>query len=620
MRYRLRDWWSYLSAMGWRYIGFRVWYEFTLRSGLLARRFPVRPAFRQWIHVDQWRRLAPPFLIGDRSSFQQKPERSEQLRDEGLRVLGGEVQFFYGEWKKVDNGWLKNHDTGFVYDATLHWTKIPDFSATVGDIKYVWEPSRFLFLQTILRYDLAFDQDHSAWVFGTIENWIDQNPVNCGPNFRCSQEISIRLFNWVYALYFYRQAAALTPERFNKIIWSIYWQVRHVRANIHFSRIAVRNNHAITETLALYIMGKIFPFFNEADEWCENGKKWFQQEIRYQVFPDGGYVQYSFNYQRVVVQLLTLGLAFARIQRDAIHPQVIGRAHQMIRLMLHCQEQKSGQLSNYGANDGALFFKWSDHQFSDFRPALDGLHRVLTGSGLYKDFVDGGWWGSPYSGNYGLEGVVLSDGALTFPDAGLFVFRAKNMQAMLVCPRLRGRPSQADHLHLDVWLNGKNVLIDGGSFRYNTEPMVKRYFFGTESHNTVMIAQKDQMKKGPRFVWLNWTKVLRAGWIDSKTLVAEIRCFGEIGGVTHERRVEFDSDQIMVVDKVSNKGDLLMKQIWHHPEGVSITATATDDAGKALAMESVEAACSPTYGQRKPCTQLQFATRGHRIQTHLILR
>jgi hypothetical protein len=617
----LRNWWEYFSAMGWRYVVFRLWYEVTLRSGLLAMRFPVRPTFRKWIELDDWRTSSPPFLIGDRSTFEIIPERSESLQFEAQRILGGEIQFFYGEWKQVNNQWLKNFDTGFQYDPKIHWTLIPDFSATIGDIKYVWEPSRFLFLQTILRYDLAFDKDHSEWVFSKIENWIDQNPINCGPNYRCSQEISIRLFNWIYALYFYQNSTELTNERFNKIIWSIYWQARHVRSNIHFSRIAVRNNHAITETLALYVVGTLFPFFAESSEWKKRGKSWFEQEILFQVFPDGGYLQYSFNYQRVVAQLLTLGLTLARKHGHPIASQVLDRAQQTVRLMLSCQDTESGQLPNYGANDGSLFFRWSDHPFSDYRPALDDLHRVLTGSGLYQNLSPNAWWGSVQLGSYGMQAVAISEGALTFPDAGLFVYRAQHMHAMIVCPQLKARPSQADHLHLDVWLNGENILIDGGAYRYNTEPKLKEYFFGTESHNTVMIAEYDQMKKGPRFVWLNWTKVTNAGWVGSNTFLAEIICFEQLGYVKHERRIEFTANtNIVIEDKVTGKGKLPMRQLWHKPVQKVIDASAVGEAGESIVVQSVDAKYSPTYGQLGPCTQFEFVTNGHRIRTHLIFK
>ena len=50
-------------------------------------------------------------------------------------------------------------------------------------------------------------------------------------------------------------------EIFKRIINSIYWQIDHVYKNINFSRKTVRNNHAITETLSLYLSGLLFPFF-----------------------------------------------------------------------------------------------------------------------------------------------------------------------------------------------------------------------------------------------------------------------------------------------------------------------------------------------------------------------
>src|SRR5690606_27364045 len=108
-----------------------------------------------------------------------------------------------------------------------------------------------------------------------------------------------------YALQYYRNSLHLTDDFFQEIMHAIYWQLRHVYSNINFSRIAVRNNHAITETLTLYLGALFFPFFPEAALWKKNGKKWFEEEVLYQVYPDGTFLQFSMNYHRVVVQLFT---------------------------------------------------------------------------------------------------------------------------------------------------------------------------------------------------------------------------------------------------------------------------------------------------------------------------
>ena len=41
-----------------------------------------------------------------------------------------------------------------------------------GDIKYVWEKSRFSFLYDIILYDQKSGENHASFVFSQIEDWI----------------------------------------------------------------------------------------------------------------------------------------------------------------------------------------------------------------------------------------------------------------------------------------------------------------------------------------------------------------------------------------------------------------------------------------------------------------
>ena len=61
--------------------------------------------------------------------------------------------------------WITNPDTGFKYDINKHWTEIADYSKEAGDIKYVWEKSRFSFLYDIIRYDYHFNEDCATICF-----------------------------------------------------------------------------------------------------------------------------------------------------------------------------------------------------------------------------------------------------------------------------------------------------------------------------------------------------------------------------------------------------------------------------------------------------------------------
>ena len=55
-----------------------------------------------------------------------------------------------------------------------------------------------------------------------IDSWIKNNPINQGPNYLCSQEISIRLMNWIFAIYFYSESQkANFCFRFSAILISL---------------------------------------------------------------------------------------------------------------------------------------------------------------------------------------------------------------------------------------------------------------------------------------------------------------------------------------------------------------------------------------------------------------
>ncbi len=67
----------------------------------------------------------------------------------------------------------------------------------------------------------------------------------------------------------------------------------------------------------LYLVGLLFEFYPEAERWKNKGKRFFEQEILYQIYKDGSYLQYSMNYQRVVMQLCTWALVLARNNKES---------------------------------------------------------------------------------------------------------------------------------------------------------------------------------------------------------------------------------------------------------------------------------------------------------------
>jgi hypothetical protein len=624
---KIKDIVNLVHNMGWRYVIFRSKYELLLRSGLLKHKFPVRPLQREFLCLEKWKQLSVHFFFEDKNSIKLCKKPAQELKQKYLDLLNGKFLFFGGIHFDLgkDYDWVTNPSTGYVYDNQKHWTEIADFSKEAGDIKYVWEKSRFSFIYDIIRYDYHFDHDCSEIVFAEIISWIRQNPINCGPNYRCSQEISLRVLNWIFALYYYKNSPALTNAVFQQILNNVYWQLKHVYSNINFSRKAVRNNHAITETMALYICGIVFPFFSEAATWRKKGKKWFEQEVAYQVYPDGTFLQYSMNYHRVVIQLLTWGIRLSDLNNEILDKAVKDRAIASLHFLFNCMDLSSGYLPNYGANDGALFFPLNDRDFRDYRPQLSALSLTLS-QGLIDDQSEDPYW-------FGVQGkaketLMQKEGMLSYPKGGYYLLREKNTFSFIRCGNHKDRPSQADNLHLDLWVNGMNILCDGGSYKYNTAEEILHYFFGTASHNTVMLGPNDQMKKGKRFIWYNWTQSINASWTEYENyfeFTGAIKAFQQINpNIVHRRTVRKYKSELKweVIDEVDHTTFMEIYQLWHTIpfENIQKSFTAFDGSGIPLKGSRTVGWHSPKYGIKEETEMLVFKTEGKQIRTIIDLK
>lgn len=606
-----------LSSKSLRYILFRSTYELERRSGLLVRKFPTEFKEVKIPSLNWFRVQGSGFMINP-SDVPMIP--SEELRNDTERILKGEIRFFSDKWYALglDYDWVTNPLTGYHYDVRQHWTKINDYSKEAGDIKFTWEASRFSWLYTIVRNDYHNEEDHSEFVIGRILDWIEKNPLNCGPNYKCSQETSLRVLNWLFALNYYKESAALTEEVWDRIITSIYWQFHHVYNNINFSRIAVRNNHAITETLTLYLIGLLFPDFPGAAKWKRNGKRWFEEEIEYQFEPDGSYIQNSMNYQRVVTQLLTLGIALAHKNGERFSQVVYDRAYANVNFLYQMQDEKTGLLPNYGNNDGALFFPLSSADYCDYRPQLDALYYVLTVKSLYRErYEDSYWYGVTVGLNY--PELKKQQGIVEFKNGGYYLIQDVDSKLFVRCGNYKGNCTP-DLLHIDLWKDGENLLIDAGSYLYNTDEATLRYFSGTEGHNTVMLDNYDQMRKGMRFVWTNPSDILSVHTSDNDdeyVLEFRIKSFKYVDGgygIKRTIRKKKGVSEITVIDEVSPNTTMIMRQLWHTilPEQLHFTSD-----GK---REETEGAYSRYFGRKEASRQIEFTTNNNKITTTITIR
>lgn len=613
---------SVIKGRGIRYLAFRTFYEFRRRSGLMRWQYPTIYKKKDFCSLQDFRN-ANDFFFFSREALSVPKKKSAELKRKTESILKGEILFFSHTRLSLglDYDWITNPDTGYKYDIHQHWTQVEDMDPVAGDIKFVWEKSRFSWLAAVMRYDYHFDDDHSEFVFEQILDWIENNPLNCGPNYKCSQEISIRILNWIMFLNFYKNSGALTEERFHIIINSIYWQIKHVEKNIDFSRICVRNNHAITETLTLYLTSLLLPWLPGSEKRKKNGKRWFEEEITYQIADDGTFIQNSMNYHRVVIQLLTWAIAIADIHGEKFKDEVYEKSLKSVNFLYQCQDSKSGMLPNYGFNDGALFFQLNDNDYRDYRPQLDALHWLLTGKNLYLEKQeDCSWYNKPGVCHHTLDMLERHQGIVIFEDSGYYLFREGDTLTFFRCGGYNSKYGSNDSLHLDIWKSGQNYLIDAGSYKYNTSEELMKYFNGNEAHNTIMLDDYIFMKKGIRFIWNNPTQVSEVKVTETRSeyvLTAKIGAFTYLApdiAIVRTVKKKKNVEEWTVRDIVHNKPkNLVLRQLWHtFGNNVSFVSDGerADSEGK----------YSSYYGEYTIDSQIEFRTDSNEISTTVLLK
>ncbi len=609
--------------MGVRYILFRLFYIIKTKCGYQKKIFPINPKSKTFTSLKNWKKNLPPFFFNGKNIVGLKKNPSKIIKNNYNDIINGTYIFF--NKKKINLGkkydWVTNPINNFKYDIRKHWSEINELSKTSGDIKYVWEKARFVYLYDIIRYDYHFEKDQSEFVFNQIENFIDLNPINQGPNYICSQEISLRILNWTFALYYYKDSQKLNDKLFCKIINSIYWQIHHVYNNINFSRVSVRNNHAITETLLLYLSFKLYPFFPNVKRWSKKGKFWFEKEIEYQIYPDGTFLQFSMNYHRVVIQLLTWGIQLSKLNNDNFKKIVYERAQKSLKFLDTCLDTLNGELPNYGSNDGALFFKFTDDDFRNYRSQLDDLRAVLEGYTYYSS-ISPYWYGAKFKNKKPIEIPEINK----FMNSGYFILQDGNTKTFIRCGSYKDRPYQSDNLHLDIWVNGENILRDNGTYKYNTDNNYIKYFNGTSAHNTVSINKKDQMKKGKRFIWYYWIKDAKGKLYKSKNkfvFFGKIKAYKHVDkNIYHHRKVTkfFGKDEWLINDKIEGFNKMTLYQYWHFSHKIKdkIIITCKDSNNNFVSPLLEEKWYSSYYGIKEPSLRMTFKSETNKLNTKII--
>lgn len=568
-----------LRYLGPRWLVYRIWYYLKIKSGIMClvaktgkwEDYPLEAIVSQGSipspgNYKEYRLRNSPRFFFNPDNKNLYRTRLVQWNDRSLFERSDDIArgtFLFFSHLKVHTGfppdWHYNYSSQERAPSDMHWSRIDDFEH--GDIKFIWELSRFGFVYDLVRVYWRTNNEKYPELFWTlVEDWMANNGPNLGVNWKCGQEATFRVMAWCWGLYGFGDSAISTPERIAGLAKMIFLSGIRIERNIGYA-ISQKNNHSISEAVGLWTIGLLFPELKNAGRWKSKGKELIETLTLQLIDEEGAFSQNSVNYHRLVLHDLLWAFRLGEINGEPFSKEPIDRYRKATEFLYRMQDDKTGRLPNYGANDGALILPLTQCDYRNFRPVIQSsmyfLHRkrVINDGPWDEELV---WLFGPDAAGAPVDNIEKPD--LELPKSGYFTFRSSSGFLFTRCGENLFRPGQQDMLHVDIWWNGHNIAVDPGSYSYNAPPPWDKGLGRTFFHNTVTVDDLDQMESYAKFLsfpWVTGSVLYNNADVNGKQLYFE----GAHNGyqrlqdpVEYKRGILYcGNDHWMIIDKICGK-------------------------------------------------------------------
>ncbi len=432
------------------------------------------------------------------------------------------------------------------------------------DPKDFWEVARgWRWLQEILAVEPGIEKNE---VIEKIIKWLNENPYPNGLAWAVGLDVAIRAIN--LSLIF-----SITGKK--ELEEHLYYHYLYLKKMLWLSKNAIRNNHYLGELIVFVLLAKMMNR-QEAAKLSKKAKK----EIEKQFYPDGVNIEQSVRYHKFSLEFVLLAKLFLNIETP-----IIEKAAEFLLAL----KKPDGSWPSIGDDDlGCVLRLHNDELNGDYRAILSLLSLIFDRPDFkiaaeelsaetelfLKDAA------SKWAGLKELE----PKNTYLFDKGGLFNYRTgwkRNDSYFLVKFGPHKWHAHADLFHIELSINGQNILVDSGTYRYNNVPEQRRYFRSTAAHNTISINDLDQTKQWTTFRWHKPARVTE--W----NLEENSKGFEFMGthdgyksiGLVHSRRIFGPSDlkKLIVNDCIEGKGTGIIKLFWHFSPELSLEKTGENE-------------------------------------------
>lgn len=431
-----------------------------------------------------------------------------------------------------------------------------------SDPKHVWELSRFGWapkwaLAALESGDLHSVSRLNAW----LDDWNINNPPYFGINWACGQECAIRVMHLVIT------AMILGEIKKPSEVFKWYLQIsgERIYPTIGYA-IGQDNNHGSAEACALYIIGLLGTHLGLRDsrKYYNKGRKLLEDRVRKLILADGSSCQYSVNYHRANLETFCIAELVRRCFKDTTFSRTY--TEKMVlgaKWVFHLTDPHTGNVPNFGANDGSHLNNIFNEDYRDFRSTVSLTARLFDNAYAYSSDIYLDKRSSLFKLDDGDNNIWPIPTSRSFSSGGYHVLLAEAARLVMVYPNFKFRPSQADALNIDFNVGNIKLFCDAGSFSYIGQE--SEQFASCRSHNTIEFDATEPMPRLSRFLfgeWLVCSEVLDVVDDSNQRASASYKTYF---GAMHRRTIDLSAYRLEVTDHVdgfSNKATLR----WRLPD------------------------------------------------------
>lgn len=431
--------------------------------------------------------------------------------------------YLFEEWE-IDRTWNEEiiaeadkicaHEIlGIQLGEVIDWRTNASADTTM-DPEWMWSLGRQIFWPPLARAwvmtgDDRYIQELVSQMKGFITSWPVEEflgkigefgeltdmkyPANCWRTI----EAAIRVYAvWLPLILFIRKS-----EHMDREAWVLFLNALGDHGKFltqHYSCHSKCSNWDTMESTALFQLGVMLPEFKDSKLWQETGYRRAMNDVRYQFDHNGIHIE------RTPIYHLTATGAFLQVYRlakkNGIYTPpymlpILEKSAEFVASLI--KPDLSTPMVGDADRNSLLTLRSDTSVYEGMNNTTDPIDenelraffRVMAELTDREDFR--------FFATAGKEGHAPEQCSYAYPDAGYYLFRSgwgRSDSYFMVSGTILERGENNVHSHHDVGhlelqVEGHDVLIDTGRYLYNSESQFdwRLYFYSTQAHNTIMI-------------------------------------------------------------------------------------------------------------------------------------